>query len=268
MSGGSAKDLVIKPITSRASNRLMKRNHYSGKVAQNSQLHLGVFYEGVLRGALQFGPPLDRSKLLGLVRGAPWESVLELNRMWLSDRLPRNGESRSIAIACRLIKRHAPQVKWIVSFADGTQCGDGTIYRASGFLLTGMTKSKNLARMPSGEVIHKMSLESNPARKRPDLGGRSYYQITGGRYDWAGFCRSVGAEVLTGVQFRYLKFIDQSWASRLTVPVIPFEDIPDSARMYLGLRVSPTSGGSGVQPEEGGAKPTLTLHPDTAVEAP
>jgi len=32
---------------------------------------------------------------------------------------------------------HLPQIKWVISYADGTQAGSGTIYRASGFVLTG-----------------------------------------------------------------------------------------------------------------------------------
>ena len=51
----SAKDLLIKPISSRAASSLVRRVHYSGKVAQNSQLHLGVFWNGALEGAI---PPL------------------------------------------------------------------------------------------------------------------------------------------------------------------------------------------------------------------
>lgn len=35
-------------------------------------------------------------------------------------------------------------IEWVVSFADATQCGDGTIYRASGFLLTGIRENKTV----------------------------------------------------------------------------------------------------------------------------
>ena len=56
--------------------------------------------------------------------------------MAFSEKLPRNSESRAISIAMKLIKKHYPHIDWVVLFADGTQCGDGTIYRASGFVLT------------------------------------------------------------------------------------------------------------------------------------
>jgi hypothetical protein len=41
----------------------------------------------------------------------------------------------------KLIKKNAPHIKWILSFSDGNQCGDGTIYRASGFKLIGVNKN-------------------------------------------------------------------------------------------------------------------------------
>ena len=49
--------------------------------------------------------------------------------MAFSDRLPRNSESRALAIAFKMIRKHYPHIEWVISFADGTQCGDGTIYR-------------------------------------------------------------------------------------------------------------------------------------------
>jgi hypothetical protein len=51
-----------------------------------------------------------------------------------------------------------------VSFADGTQCGDGTIYRASGFVLTGIKENDQIWQAPSGEVFNDTSI-------RPGIGG-------------------------------------------------------------------------------------------------
>ncbi|MBO7444194.1 MAG: hypothetical protein J6W16_03725 [Methanobrevibacter sp.] len=64
--------------------------------------------------------------------------------MAFDEDLPRNSESRCIAISIRLIKKSAPRIKRIISFADGTQCGDGTIYRASGFKLVGIATNSSL----------------------------------------------------------------------------------------------------------------------------
>ena len=139
-----AKDIVVKVIPAKIANEFVKKHHYSGKVVNNSQLHFGCFLDGKLHGAMQFGCPLDKRKVLGLVvdeneKPCLWNEMLELNRMAFDDILPKNAESRCISVAIRLIKKNAPHIRWILSFADGTHCGDGTIYRASGFKLTGVS---------------------------------------------------------------------------------------------------------------------------------
>ena len=198
---GDAKQIIVKPISSQDANRIIKALHYSGKVVNNSQLHLGVFLDGRCGGAMQFGPSLDKRKIIGLVSGTLWNEFLELNRLAFADWLPRNGESRAIAYAMRFIKKTYPWMKWIISFADGTQCGDGTIYRASGFYLTGIVDSQNLIRRGDGVVIHKMTLESNPTSPREELGGRSYYDITGGRYNLAAYAKATGGRLFPAFSF-------------------------------------------------------------------
>lgn len=154
----SAKDIEVRPIKAEAAAKLVRQIHYSGKTAANSQLHLGVFLDGRLEGAMQFGPSLDKRKTMGLVRDTPWNGFLELNRMAFSEALPRNSESRAIAIARRIIAKHYPHIQWIISFSDGTQCGDGTIYRAAGFLLTGIKKNTTIWEAPDGSVATDLSL--------------------------------------------------------------------------------------------------------------
>lgn len=161
----SAKDLIVKPISAADANRIVKALHYSGKVVQNSQLHLGVFLNGRCGGAMQFGPSLDKRKIQGLVRGTLWNEFIELNRMAFADWLPRNSESRCIGYAMRWIRKTYPHIKWVVSFADGTQCGDGTIYRASGFVLTGIKENDQIWEAPSGETFNDTSV-------RPGIGGK------------------------------------------------------------------------------------------------
>lgn len=237
---GSAKKLTLRVIPSSIANAFIKKHHYSGKVVHNSNLHFGVFYEGKMHGAMSFGPSMDKSKIIGLVAGTKWNEFLELNRMAFDDVLPKNSESRAISIAMRLIKKNAPQIKWIVSFADGTQCGDGTIYRASNFVLTGIKENFNLCRLPNGEAIHKMTLESNPTTPRPELGGKTYYEITGGKYNFRKYVEAVGGTILKGFQLRYIYFIDKFCRARLSVPEIPFSRIEEiGAGMYKGKKKAP-----------------------------
>jgi len=209
---GRAKDIEVKVIPSRVANEFVKRHHYSGKVVNNSILHFGAFLDGKLGGVMQYGNPIDKRNVLNLVEtenkgfNAKWNEMLELNRMAFSPILPKNSESRCIAVSLRLIKKNAPHVKWILSFADGTQCGDGTIYRASGFELTAINKNKTIVKLPNGQVIAKH--------------GTSKKNMT-------------GALPLKGNQFRYIYLIDKK--AKLAVPSIPFEKIKElGAGMYRG----------------------------------
>ena len=246
---GDAKRLIVKPISAKDANRIVQTLHYSKKTTQNSQLHLGVFLNGKCGGAMQFGPSLDKRKTQTLVRGTLWNEFIELNRMAFADWLPRNGESRALGFAFRWMRKQYPQLKWCVSFADGAQCGDGTIYRASGFVLTSIKPNKQMLRMPDGSIIARKTLD-NPNHMGAD-----------GRFGSA-HAREAGAVSLPGFQLRYVYFLDPTARERLTVPILPFSEIDRrGAGMYKGKRRvrSVDSDTSGDQPEVGGANPTRTL---------
>lgn len=151
---GRTKDIIVRVIPANIANAFVKKHHYSGKVVNNSALHFGAFLDDMLHGVMSFGSPLDKRKVLGLVEGTKWNEMLELNRMAFDEHLPRNSESRCISVAIKLLKKNAPHIKWILSFADGTQCGDGAIYRASGFVLCGISKNAGIYQMPDGTVEH------------------------------------------------------------------------------------------------------------------
>ena len=136
--------LKVKLIKKPLADSIIKKYHYSGKVVQNSKLNFGVYYDDVLEGAIQFGSPLDKKKVIKYVGNSGWNSFFEINRMAFSDKLPRNSESRALSISMKMIKKNYPFVKWILTFADATSCGDGTIYRACGFLLVGVNKNTTI----------------------------------------------------------------------------------------------------------------------------
>jgi hypothetical protein len=236
---GRAMDISLKVIPGKVAVPFIKANHYSGKVVNNSTLHFGVFLDGKMHGVMSFGPSLDKSKIIGLVAGTGWNEFLELNRMAFDSVLPRNSESRAISLSIRLLKKHAPHVKWIVSFADACSCGDGAIYRASNFVLTGIKENLNLAVFPDGTKIHKMTLASNPVTPRKELGGRTFFDVTGGKYNFPAYVKAAGAKIQPGYQLRYIYFIDRAAAKRLTVPVIPFSKIDEiGAGMYKGEHIT------------------------------
>lgn len=214
---GRAKEIIVKVIPSKIANDFVKKHHYSKKVVNNSQLHFGAFLNNELHGVMSYGPSLDKSKIQPLVKNTKWNEFIELNRMAFDDYLPKNSESRCIAYSIKLIKKNAPQIKWIISFADGCQCGDGTIYRASNFKLTGIKKNTTIMINEKGDIKTDIYFNINPQLKEI----KKQYKP------------------LNGFQLRYIYFIDKTKEKDLTVPILPFSKIDElNAGMYKGQKIT------------------------------
>lgn len=212
---GRAKEIRVKVIPPKVANAFVKKHHYSGKVVPNSKLHFGAFLDGKLHGVLSYGPSINKKGTINLVEGTGWNEFIELNRMAFDDYLPKYSESRCIAISIRLIKKNAPHIKWVISFADGTQCGDGTIYRASGFKLVGIAENTALRVNPdTGEAMHVIQAH--------------HLKMSSEFRKWKPF---------EGYQMKYVYLIDKTCV--LTKPEIPFSEIDArGAGMYKGEKIT------------------------------
>lgn len=212
---GRAKEIIVKVIPAKIANEFVKKHHYSGKVVPNSTLHFGCFLDNKLHGVMSYGPSINKKGTMNLVLNTGWNEFIELNRMAFDEYLPKYSESRCIAISIKLIKKNAPHIKWIISFADGTQCGDGTIYRASGFSLVGIVDNTALRINPkTGEAIHVIQAH--------------HLKISNEFKKWDAF---------QGKQLKYIYLIDKK--CKITAPILPFSKIDEmGAGMYKGKKVS------------------------------
>lgn len=241
---GKAKEIIVKVIPSNIANEFVKKHHYSGKVVNNSKLHFGAFLDDHLHGVMSFGSPLDKRKVIHLVidkegHYVPWNDMLELNRMAFDEYLPRNSESRCIGIAIKLIKKNAPNIKWILSFADGQQCGDGTIYRASGFKLTGFSSGAmwelpdELAKLNNGRVAHRMKIQD----KCSVISKYILSKTNGKNLTMERYVEKFGGKLLEGYNLRYIKIIDNNY--KLNVEELPYSTIIEkNACMYKGKKIN------------------------------
>ena len=207
------KEIELKVIPAKIANDFIKKHHYSGKVVNNSFLHFGAFLDIRLHGVMSFGHSLDKAKTQKLVKNTGWNEFCELNRMAFDDYLPRNSESYCIGKALRLLKKNAPHLKWVISFADGCSCGDGTIYRASNFVLTQIKKNSTMWINDKGDKVQNMSFATNPTLNKKDF------------------------KRLDGYMLRYVYFLDKKCIKDLNCEIIPFSKIKEmGASMYKGVK--------------------------------
>ena len=195
---------MVSPIHVLVAKEILERHHYLHSLPGGTMLCFGVFYSQRLLGAMTFGsgPTLAYS----LVRDAKPEDCLTLSRLWLSDDLPPNSESRVLGFAIRSIRRYT-SIKFLVSYSDPAAGHIGTIYQATGWLYTGLSSAMPFYNLGDGIPRHSRSVSHA-------FGSHSikYFRTHG-----------VNVKLVAQSQkHRYLYFLDSQWRSRLNVPVLPY----------------------------------------------
>ena len=194
----------VNPIPFVTARKLIETHHYLHSVPGGTKLAFGVLLNGRLLGTITFGAgPYNAYKL---VREDVRDDCLTLTRLWLSDELPANSESRVLGVSLRAIRKNT-KVKFLISYADPSQGHLGTIYQATGWTYTGLSEAMPMFDLGDGRPRHSRSL------------GHTY-----GSHSLKHF-NSNGVEVKVIPQprkHRYIYFLDKSYQNNLTVPLLPY----------------------------------------------
>lgn len=127
--------MFVQPVAKHEAAMMCKKHHYLHRCPSVSFAY-GVFDAelfGALFGVVTFGVPPSRHLMVSVCKAEP-DSVLELNRLLVDDRLGRNTESWFLKRALALLP---PRI--IVSYADTAWGHNGYVYRASNFYYSGVT---------------------------------------------------------------------------------------------------------------------------------
>jgi len=158
-------------------------------------------------GALTIG--CGPSQAYRLVERATRGDCGVLTRLWLSDELLKNSESRIIGIVLRALRANT-SLKFLVSYADPSQGHLGVIYQATNWIYTGLSEPTPLYDIGDGVARHSRSLS------------HAY-----GSHSVRHFARH-GVDVKLVPQarkHRYVYFLDPSWRSRLNVPELRYPKV-------------------------------------------
>ena len=203
--GFGSSHFFVKEIDRNKANQIIIKNHYSKKFYNATYIHLGVFIDDEIVGVLQFGYAMNPASAGSVVEGTELNQYLELNRMWLDDKAPRNSESMAISYAVRYIRSKFPKIKWIQSFADERCGGFGIVYQGSNFEFYG----EHMATFwtVDNEVYHNSLMTRNPKLSK----AAAFIQENKDR---------ATSEKLR--QFRYIYWIDQSWKKKVLLKKQPY----------------------------------------------
>lgn len=133
------KDFVVRRVTNQEANALQVANHYLGRKAQAVEA-FGLFeFDDVFAemiGCVIFGKPASPSLCVGVCGADESQHVIELTRLWIDDRSPKNAESFLISKALKMLDS-----RWqiVVSYAEISAGHVGVVYQATNFFYTGLS---------------------------------------------------------------------------------------------------------------------------------
>jgi hypothetical protein len=106
--------------------------HWSNIVRNTHYVCYGIYFKGNAVGVAIWSSPVAQNRFKN------GKEILELRRLALSDKCPKNTASRVLSIMVKLIRNKFPDIKRLISYQD-LDVHKGTIYKASGWVV----KSEN-----------------------------------------------------------------------------------------------------------------------------
>ena len=179
----------IQRVSFQVGRDFVAKHHYAKKSPSTVKFCHGVFEGDELVGVLLWGfgtRPLATIKKIFPSLGTA--DYLELCRLCILDKMPRNTESHVLRLSREKIMRDHPNVKVLFSWADGMRGKPGYVYQASGWLYGGFIVSE-FYRDSAGEVVHPRLL------------------ITRFGHRDKAFAKELGLVKYKGPQFRYIQFL-------------------------------------------------------------
>ena len=154
MSYVDTSTLSVRPLNRSVAADFVEKYHYTHK-SSSCRYAFGLYSIGTqhmffagntekLIGVMTYGHPVSNRAIGSITKtiSLALDNVLELTRLVVLDETGTNTESWFIGQTFDWLKKNAPEVKVLVSYADPEQSHTGGIYRATNWLYQGCGYSK------------------------------------------------------------------------------------------------------------------------------
>jgi hypothetical protein len=237
----NTRQLIVRQINKNLAASFVIQHHYTHK-ASSCRYALGLyfvednehkFFEGKVEkliGVMTYGHPVSNRTVASITNEHKLEldEVLELTRLVVLDggdkyRYGCNTESWFIGQSFKWLKKNAPEVKVLVSYADPEQEHSGSIYRATNWMYQGCGVSKlmpdfSILLVEDGLWMHSRTVGSKFGNKSVDnlakRIGHTFYRKE------------------ETAKHRYIYFLcdkkeKKQLISDLKIPILPYNEIKD-----------------------------------------
>ena len=141
--------MIVRSINKFSYEKWILQKHYAKRLCSVSYA-FGLYIEKMIEGVITFGMP-PSSTLAESICGKEYAKyVLELNRLTISENLPKNTLSQFVSKSIKLLDK--PKI--IVSFADQNVGHSGYIYQATNFIYTGTSSNTYQYIDKNGDEFH------------------------------------------------------------------------------------------------------------------
>jgi hypothetical protein len=138
----------VREISKKIAKEMIVKNHYS-HAWTSCRYALGIFYEmdnehtffdekdEKLAGVAIYGYPVGARAAASISPQLEPKQALELTRLFIFDEYGKNMESMTISKTFQWLKKNAPDIKVLISYADPGQEHIGGIYQATNWVYQG-----------------------------------------------------------------------------------------------------------------------------------
>lgn len=134
---GIKNNFYIKEISHKLALKVVIEKHYLHRRCPCS-FSYGLFdKKDYLKGVIIYGTPSSAPLRKGICGEEEKNNVIELTRLWISDDVPKNGESFLIGNTIKKINKEI-----VVSFAEIRMNHIGTVYQATNWIYTGLSAKR------------------------------------------------------------------------------------------------------------------------------
>lgn len=145
-----AGSYCVEEISYQLAMQTVIREHYLHRKCPCSRA-FGLFrtHDNELVGVVTYGVPCSSTLLKGICGADEAHNVYELNRLWVDDSVPKNGESYLIGNSIKQLDKEI-----VVSFADTSRNHIGYVYQATNFLYCGLSAKFKDPKVKGMEHMH------------------------------------------------------------------------------------------------------------------
>lgn len=183
--------LIVRPVNRSVAREMCEAHPHAKTLPNTSKYYMVAYIDGKPAGLAVWGygimPRQTPKHLFG--DAGHLDDYLELCRFFVYDWCPKNTASQFLSITHRIIKKYAPWIKWLYTYAAGFQGMVGGIYKAANYEYMGRVLCNSFIYIPDVGLVHNIPLwlRYGSIGSSSNTGLKRFQKYVPGAKRWCGY---------------------------------------------------------------------------------